>query len=62
MGVTVVVCVAFVPTVSEVTTEIMRLRTKGMPESTAIFSAEAACPGGIQRNERVRIPRRESQP
>ena len=30
------------PRVSEAKTEIMCLRTKGMPESTAIFSVEAA--------------------
>ena len=37
MGVTVVVCAAFVLAVSEAKTKIMFLRTKGMPESTAIF-------------------------
>ena len=42
MGVIVVVCAAFGLTVSEAKTEIMCLRTKGMPESTAIFSVEAA--------------------
>ena len=41
MGLIVVVCVAFGLTVSEAKTEIMCLRAKGMPESTAIFSAEA---------------------
>ena len=40
MGVIVVVCAAFDLTVSEVKTEIMCLRAKGMPESTAIFSVE----------------------
>ena len=42
MDVIVVVCAAFGLTVSEAKTEIIRLRTKGMPESTAIFSVEAA--------------------
>ena len=42
MGVIVVVCVAFGLAVSEANSEIMRLRTKGVPESTAIFSVEAA--------------------
>ena len=37
-----VVCVAFGLTVSEAKTEIMCLRVKGMLESTAIFSVEAA--------------------
>ena len=43
MGLIVVVCAAFGLTVSEVKTEIMWLRAKGMPESTIIFSVEAAC-------------------
>ena len=34
----VVVSAVFGPTVLETKTEIMYLRTKGMPESTAIFS------------------------
>ena len=42
MGVIVVVCAAFGLIVSEAKTEIMCLRTKGVPESTAIFSIEAA--------------------
>ena len=42
MGVIVVVCAAFGLTVSEAKTEIMSLRAKGMPESTATFSVEAA--------------------
>ena len=42
MGGIVVVCAAFGLTVSEAKTEIMCLRAKGMPESTAIFSVEAA--------------------
>ena len=42
MGVVVVVCAAFGLTVSKHKTGIMCLRAKGMPESTAIFSIEAA--------------------
>ena len=42
MGVIVVVCAAFGLAVSEAKTEIMCIRTKRMPESTAIFSVEAA--------------------
>ena len=42
MGVIVVVCAAFGLTVSEAKTEIMCLRAKGMPGSTATFSVEAA--------------------
>ena len=38
----VVVCAAFDLTVSEPKTEITCLRAKGVPESTAIFSVEAA--------------------
>ena len=41
MGVIVVVCAAFGLTVSEAKTEIMCLRARGMPESTATFSVEA---------------------
>ena len=41
-GVIVVVCAAFGLTVSEAKTEIMCLRAKEMPESTVIFSVEAA--------------------
>ena len=37
-----VVCTAFGLIVSETKTEIMCLRARGMPESTAIFSVEAA--------------------
>ena len=40
MGVIVVVCVAFGLTVSEAKTEIICLRAKRMPESTATFSVE----------------------
>ena len=42
MGVIVVVCAAFGLTVSEAKTEIMYLRAKKMPKSTAMFSVEAA--------------------
>ena len=42
MGVIVVVCAAFGLTVSEAKTKIVCFRTKGMPESTIIFSVEAA--------------------
>ena len=42
MGVIVVVCAAFGLTVSEAKTEILCLRAKRMPESTATFSVEAA--------------------
>ena len=42
MGVIVVVCAAFALTVSEAKIEIICLRAKEMPESTAIFSVEAA--------------------
>ena len=42
MGCIVAVCAAFSLTVSETKTEIICLRTKGLPESTAIFSVEAA--------------------
>ena len=41
MGVIVVVCAAFGLTVSEAKAEIMCLRTKAMPEFTAIFGVEA---------------------
>ena len=42
MRVMVIVCAVFVLTVSEAKTEITCLRAKGMPESTATFSVEAA--------------------
>ena len=42
-GVIVVMCATFGLTVSKAKTEILCLRTKGMPESTATFSVEAAC-------------------
>ena len=60
MGVIVVVYAAFGLTVSEVKTEIMCLRAKGMPESTATFSVEAA--GQVQPDERVCIPWGTRQP
>ena len=53
MGVIAVVCAAFGLTVSEAKTEIMCLRAKGMPESTAIFSVEAAGQVCNQTNEFV---------
>ena len=53
MGVIVVVCAAFGITVSEAKTEIMYLRAKGMPESTATFSVEAAGQVYNQTNEFV---------
>ena len=42
MGMIVIVCATFGLAVSEARTEIMCLRTRGMPESTAMFSIEAA--------------------
>ena len=53
MGVIVVVCAAFGLIVSETKTEIMCLRAKGMPESTATFSVEAAGQVYNQTNEFV---------
>ena len=53
MGVIVVVFAAFGLTLSEAKTEIMCLRTKGMPESTAISSLEAAGEVYNQANEFV---------
>ena len=53
MGVIVVVCAAFGLTVSEAKTEIMCLRAKGIPESTTIFSVEAAGQVYNQTNEFV---------
>ena len=49
----VVVCAAFGLIVSEATTGIMCLRAKGMPESTAMFSVEAAGQVYNQTNEFV---------
>ena len=45
------VCAAFGLTVSEAKTEIICLRTKGMPESTATFSVEVASQVYNQTNE-----------
>ena len=53
MGVIIVVCAAFGLTVSEAKTEIMYLRTKGMPESSATFSVKAADQVYNQANEFV---------
>ena len=53
MGVVVVMCVVFSPTLSEASTKIMCLRTKGMSESTAIFSVEVAGRVYNQINELV---------
>ena len=53
MEVIVVVSAAFDLTASEAKTEIMCLRAKGMPESTAIFSVEAARQVYNQTNELV---------
>ena len=55
MGVIVVVCAAFGLIVSEAKTEIVCLRAKGMPESTAIFSVEVAGQVYKQTNEFVYI-------
>ena len=57
MGVIVVVYAAFDLTVSEAKTEIMGLRAKGMPESTATFSVEAADQVYNQTNEFVYLGR-----
>ena len=51
MMVIVVVCAAFGLTLSEAKTEIMCLRAKGIPESTATFSVEAAGKVCNQTNE-----------
>ena len=51
MGVIMVVCAGFGLTVSEAKAEIMCLRAKGMPESTATFSVEAAGQVCNQTNE-----------
>ena len=51
----VVVCVAFGLTVSEAKTETMCLRAKGMPESTATFSVEAAGQMYDKTNEFVNL-------
>ena len=49
MGVILVECAAFDLTVSEAKTEIMCLRAKRMPESTATFSVEKRARGTIRR-------------
>ena len=51
MGMIVVVCAAFGLTLSEAKPEIMCLRAKGIPESTAKFSVEAAGQVYNQTNE-----------
>ena len=61
MGVIVVVCDAFGPTVSEAKAEIMCLRAKGMPKSTRHIQRRGSGPG-IQPDERVCIPRGKRQP
>ena len=53
MEVIMIVCAAFSLTVSEANTEIMCLRAKGTPESTAIFSVEAGGQVYDQTNEFV---------
>ena len=55
MEVIVVVCAAFGLTVSDAKAEIMCLRTKGMPESTATFRVEAADQVYNQTNEFVNL-------
>ena len=57
MGVMVVVCAAFSLTVSEAKTEIVRLRTTGISESTAIFNVEVAGQICHQTNEFVYLGR-----
>ena len=61
MGVIVVVSAAFGLTVPEAKTEIMCLRAKGMPESTATFSVEAAGQVCNQTNEFVYLGGNVSQ-
>ena len=53
IGVIVIVCAASGLTISEAKTEIMCLRAKGMPESTATFSVRAAGQVYNQTNEFV---------
>ena len=55
MGVVVVVCSAFGLAVSETETDIMCLRPKGMPESTAMLSVEAVAQVYNQTNEFVHL-------
>ena len=61
MGVIVVVCVTFGLAVSEAKTEILCLRTKGMPGETYIFSVEAAGQMYHQTNEFVYLGERQPQ-
>ena len=63
MGVIVVVCAAFGLTVSEAKTEIMLLRTNGMPEATAIFSLLIKAAGLVynQTNECVYLGEERQQ-
>ena len=61
MGVIVVMCAAFGLTVSEAKAEIMYLRAKGMPESTATFSVEAAGQVYNQTNKFVYLGRNVNQ-
>ena len=61
MEVIAVVCAAFGLTESEAKTEIMCLPAKGIPESTATFSVEAAGQVYNQTYEFC-IPRRKRQP
>ena len=53
IGVIVVVCAAFGLAVLQAKTEVMCLRTKGRPESTAIFIVKAAGQVYNQTNEFV---------
>ena len=53
IGVIAVTCAVFGLTVSEAKIEIVCLRTKGIPESNAIFSVETACQVFNQTNEFV---------
>ena len=59
IGVIVIVCAAFGLTVSEAKTEIISLRAKGMPESTATFIVEAAGQVFNQTNEFVYLGGRQ---
>ena len=55
MGVIVVVCAASGLIVSDAKTEIMCLRTKGMPEPIAVFNMEGAGRVYNQTNEFVQL-------
>ena len=61
MGVVVAVCVTFGLTLSEIKTEIICFRTKGMSESTATFSVEAVSQASNQTNEYVYLGRNIKQ-